>query len=495
MENAIIPVLLSHPVLTTAGIMTGISLLIIPLSIRYIITPLILLSVSRRYRSKKRSKDELWMEGESRKLADRMYGRIRSILYHSESFQLSTDLKSLLGILIPAGEGEDVLESLRFDFSPVRFLETLLFAYEDLHLEAEKRFLLRYLLKRRIKWFKPFQGGMKFQRMINSIPVIDFFNKKGLFTQVFRLILIPLIGLPGILLYTLRSITIRGIWAGLIRYYYTHFLFRAGHYLIYLYGGNTVALMERRKKFSRSEIVRKGLHYDRELSLLPDPEIKPETLTEMLSTYEQIMTDAGFAHDPIYTLKEQPRNIGHGLRRQVKGMFRRTLSALNHQFTEKEENQGMRETALRLLLELPGKRYPGRKDPWMNYRIIQGLNVSYRLLMISLSRVYSNAPGSHFAMERVSVDLIRQAREFSRQPLIALLSRTGRNSYKAIKPLLHLRKLNRLRSRTTPMGVATLSMPLLGKLIQDRWKELILYRLGRAVIRYSIFEEETRSLP
>ena len=495
MENIIVQALLSHPVLMTAGIMIGVSLLIIPLSVRYIITPLILFSVSRRYHSQKRPEDELWMEGESRKLADRMYRRIRSILYHSESFQLSADLKSLLGILIPAEEGEDVLESLRFDFSPVRFLETLLLAYEDLHLEAEKRILLRYLLKRRVKWFKPFQGGMKFQRMINSIPVVDFFNRKGLLSQGFRLVLIPLVGLPGILLYALRSIVIRGIWAGLIRYYYTCFLFRAAHYLIYLYGGNTIALTERCKKFSRREIIRKGLHYDRELSLLPDPSIKPETLTEMLDAYERIMSDAGFAHDPIYTLKEQPRNIGHGLRRQAKGLFRRTLSALNHQFTEKKESQGMRETALRLLLELPGKRYPGRKDPWMNYRIIQGLNVSYRLLMISLSRVYSNAPGSHFAMERVSVDLIRQAREFSRQPLVALLSRTGKNSYKTIKPLLRLRKLIRLRSRTTPMGVATLSMPLLGKLIQERWKELILYRLGRAIIRYSIFEEETRSLP
>ena len=190
-----------------------------------------------------------------------MYKRIRRILYHSETFQVSTDLKSLLAILIPAGE--DDLESLRFDFTPVRFLETLLLAYEDLHLEAEKHILLRYLLKRRIKWFRPFQGGMKFQKTINSIPVVDYFNRKGLFTQGFRLILIPLIGLPGLLFYVFRSIIIRGIWAGLIRYYYTLFLFRASHYLIYLYGGNTEVLLERCKKFSRKEIIRKGLHYDR----------------------------------------------------------------------------------------------------------------------------------------------------------------------------------------------------------------------------------------
>ena len=228
---------------------------------------------------------------------------------------------------------------------------------------------------------------------------------------------------------------------------------------------------------------------------MPDWETCEETLRDMLNTYEKILKDAGFAHDPIYTRRERSQDPVHDLKKQMKGFLRRTLTALNHQFTEKNEKPGMRETALRLLLELPEQKYPGRKDPWMNYRVIQGLNVSYRLLIISLSRVYANAPGSHFAMERISVDLIRQARDFTRQPLITLLSRTGRNSWRTIKPLLHLRKLNRIRKKATPAGVATLSMPLLGKMIQDRWKELILYRLGRAIIRYSIYEEETRTLP
>jgi len=485
---------LNHPFIISAGIMVALSLVFIPFCIRFIITPLILFHTSRRYHSKKRPVEERWHSRESRELSVKMFHQIKKILYHSESFQVSEDIQSLLGMLIPPDAKGSTLEALRFNFTPVRFLETLLMAYEDLHNQAEKRFLLRYLLKRQIKWFLPFQRGMAIQKIINKIPLIDFFNRKGLFSQVFRLVMIPLFGLPGLLFYSIRSLVIRSIWAGLIRYYYTIFLLRASYYLIYLYGGDTDNLSKRCERFSRNEIIRKGLHYDRELSLMPDPDRQDESLSSMILKYKEILEEAGFVADPLYTMEEAPRGKKHRLKTQLKGLMRRSLSALHQQLSEDPEKQEIRKTAIHLLMELPGVRYPGSSQPWQHYRIIQGVNVGYRLLMISLSRVYANAPGSHFAMERISVDLIRQARNFSRQPLISLLSRTGKVSYKAAKPLLRLRKLNKLRKKASPGGVISLSIPLLGKLIQDRWKELILYRLGRAIIRYSLIEEDTTLL-
>lgn len=474
--------------------MIGISLFFIPFCIRFIITPFILFRTSRRYRSKKRPSEEIWHTEESRELSEKMFTRIKKILYHSESFQVSEDIQSLMGMLISPDAEAGTLGSLRFDFSPVRFLETLLMAYEDLHNETERRVLLRYLLKRRIKWFIPFQRGMVIQKIINKIPLVDFLNRKGLFSQGFRLIMIPLLGLPGLLFYSIRSLVIRGIWAGLVRYYYTVFLLRIAYYLIYLYGGNTDELNKRREKFSRNEIIRKGLHYDRELSLMPDPDRHEEYLSTMILKYEEILKEAEFTADPLYTMKERPQSKKHHLNTRLRELMRRSLSVLHQQLSEDSQKPGIRETAMRLLKELPGVRYPGSSQPWQHYKIIQGVNAGYRLLMISLSRVYTNAPGSHFAMERISVDLIRQARDFSRQPLVTLLSKTGKISYKAMKPLLRLRRLNKLRKKTTPGGVVSLSIPLLGKLIQDRWKELVIYRLGRAIVRYTLIEEDTTLL-
>ncbi len=488
--------ILYHPIVLTAAIMAVISLILIPVIVRFIITPIILFSTSRRYFSPGKMKGAQWQEQSSRDLWVQLYRKIRKILIHSESFQILDDLKTLLMEFIPTEKkaaGEDLsFKTLKLNFSPVRLLETLLLAYEDLHLKVEKQFLLRYLLTRRLKWFRPFQRSMKFQKMLNALPIVDFINRRGLAVQALRLILIPLIGLPGIFLYTLRSILIRGIWSGMIRYYYTVFLLRAAYYMIYLYGGNTEELSRRRRQFSRSEIIRKGKHFDRELQLIPQEEGKQDLLQAMLKRYEQILEESGFEKDTLYSLSpREGRSARHRVSEGLNSFLRRSLSVLNEHLSDEAEKPGLRETILRLLQELPEERYPGRSVPWMSYRVTQGLGVSYRLLMISLSRIYTNAPGSHFAMENISVDLIRQARDFSKNPMVSLLSRTGRKSYKILKPVMRIRKLTRLSRKTTPAGVVSLSVPLFGRIIQDRWKEIILYRLGRAVIRYSIQEDHS----
>ncbi len=492
----LIPELLYHPIILTAVLMAFISLVFIPVMVRFIITPIILFGISRRYRGKKVPLSEQWQESASRRLQEKLFKKIKKILLHSETFLLTEDVKTLLMEFIPpesrTNPAEEVLKTLKLNFSPVRLLETLLLAYEDLHNKVESRFFLRYLLTRKLKWYRPFQRSMKLQKVLNSIPVVDFINRRGLVAQLLRLVLIPLIGLPGLVLYTIRSILIRGVWSGLIRYYYTVFLFRASYYLIYLYGGNTENLSQRRRRFSRSEIIRKGNHFDRELQIVPQEEGHRELLLAMLERYEKILTGSGYEKDRIFSLSgDREKSKRHRLSDSLNGLLRRSLSVLNEHLSEETGKPGLRETALKLLKELPEERYPGRRAPWMNYRITQGLNVSYRLLMISLSRIYTNAPGSHFAMENLSVDLIRQAREFTRNPLINLLSKTGRNSYKVLKPVMRLRRFNQLRKKTTPAGVVSLSFPLFGKMIQDRWKEVILYRLGRAVIRYSIIEDHS----
>ena len=494
--EVLIKTILYHPIVLTAGIMAVISLILIPVIVRFVITPVILFSTSRRYFSAGKMKGVRWQEKSSRDLWDKLYRKIRKILIHSETFQILDDLKNLLMEFIPPEKisaGEDLsFKTLKLNFSPVRLLETLLLAYEDLHIKVERQFLLRYLLTRRLKWFRPFQRSMKIQKMINALPIVDFINRRGLVVQALRLILIPLIGLPGILIYSLRSILIRGVWSGMIRYYYTVFLLRAAYYMIYLYGGNTEELSKRRRQFSRSEIIRKGKHFDRELQLVPQEEGKQDLLQAMLKHYESILEESGYQKDSRFSLSSgESRSARHKVSESLNSFLRRSLSVLNEHLSEESEKPGLRETTLRLLKELPEERYPGRTAPWMSYRVTQGLNVSYRLLMISLSRIYTNAPGSHFAMENISVDLIRQARDFSKNPMISLLSRTGRKSYRILKPIMRIRQLSKISRKATPSGVVSLSVPLFGRIIQDRWKEMILYRLGRAIIRYSIQEDHS----
>jgi len=473
--------------------MAGISLILLPLALRFIITPLILYRASRRFLPRRLPPERQWKDDHSRELTFRMYSRIREILLRSESFQVKEDLQSLLYILKPEEEEKKGDSSIRLDFSPVRLLETSLLAYEDLHRETEKRALLRYLLNRKIRWFRPFRKGFRLGRQMKKIPLLQFLNRKGILNQGLRLTLMPLIGLPGLLFYFLRSLILRCLWAGLIRYYYTQFLLKSAGYLIYLYGGNTDELTGRCRKFSHKEIIRKGLHFDRELALVPQGPGMEGELTEMLNRYETIMQEALLTPDPRFSLNEEDPRRRHRLKRRLKDLSRKTLSALNEQFSEKPETPGMKDTALRMILELPRCRYPGSAQPWENFRTSQIVNAGYRLLIIGLGKVYSNAPGGRIAMEKISVDLIRQAREFSRQPLVTLLSRTGKNAYRTVRPLLKLRQLNKVRKTTSPAGVLSLSMPFFGRILQDSWKEFVLYRLGRALIRYTVTEDT--SLP
>ena len=178
-------------------------------------------------------------------------------------------------------------------------------------------------------------------------------------------------------------------------------------------------------------------------------------------------------------------------RKKLDGFFRKAINAVHGEITAGEEKSSPREILTGLVLTLSRTAHPAGKTG-EHYRPDQILSGAYKLSIIALGAVYSNAPGSRFAMERVSVDLFRKVREFSRQPLLTLLREKGMDSWKVLRPVLKARQILKLR-KATPAGIAGLGLPLFGRMIQDKTLEIILYRLGRLIIRTNINGE--RELP
>jgi len=460
--------------------MGGISFILLPLGIRFLLTPLLFRKIRKRGLK--------WEDELSRKRSELMAPILKKRLMSSERMNLMDDMKALIEVVSPA-DSEGVIH---LNFTPLRFLEILLMGYEDIYEKWKSSRLLRYLLGRRISWYGPFRRSVEAGKVINRFAVVRFLNRKGIIPQFIRLALIPLLGIPGLLFFSIRSILLRFFWEGFIRSFYLNLLFKASQYLLYLYGGECLEIDRRRERFARKEIIRKGRHYDRELTILPSEVDKQEILDEMIRCYDDILLNAGLTPDSTYSLKPDAHRKRVRLKNRLGGLLRKTVSAVHNEFAASPESPALKDILTKMTRNLASIYYPGREKPLESYRLNQVLSATYKLSMISLSAIYSNAPGSRLAMEKVSVDLFRKVRDFTRQPLITLLTSRGMESWKSIRPVLKMRKLLKMR-KVSPGGIAGLGIPLLGRMLQDKGKEIFLYRAGRAMIRYTVQEE--RDLP
>ncbi|MDC7240526.1 MAG: hypothetical protein PQJ50_09220, partial [Spirochaetales bacterium] len=331
--------------------------------------------------------------------------------------------------------------------------------------------------------------GYRAGQFLRQNRILRFLNRKGIIPQLIRLALVPLLGIPGIILYSIRSLFLRLFWEGIIRGYYLKFLFRSAQYILYLYGGECPELSERKAQFSKAEIIRKYRHYDRELSLVPGADGKEDVLNLMIEEYRKIMLRAGLSPDENYTAGEKSESKRHRFNGVMGGFFRKTISAVNGEFSNTPDQVPLKEIVREMYRNIPALYYPGKDPAWECYSIGQLATAAYKLSIIGLGAVYSNAPGSRIALEKISVDIFRKVRDFSRQPLISLLKSKGMDSWKALRPVLKARKLMKLR-KVSPTAMASLGVPLFGRMLQDAGREIVLYRIGRALIRYTIIEEK-----
>ncbi|MDC7234176.1 MAG: hypothetical protein PQJ58_13155 [Spirochaetales bacterium] len=463
--------------LIAAGAMGTLSFILLPLLIRFVLTPLFLRAEMKN--------GFTWSDQVNRDRFAAMKPILKKRLMSSEKMKPGGDIRALLEVVSPP----DSDGTVHLDFTALRFLEITLMAYDDLFRLQENSRIFRHFLNRRIRWYKPFYHGFRAGQQINQIALFRFMGRKGIFPQLIRLALIPLLGIPGILFYSLRSVVLRLFWEGFIRRFYLMFLFRTSQYILYLYGGECLEIEERKAGISKQEIIRRYRHYDKELMIIPRAEGKEDILQAMVEAYNTVMLQSGLTPDEKYNLSPDAHRKRTRFKGRLSGLFRKTVSAVNSEFSNNPETTAIKDILLNLSTALPGIYYPGRSKPWENYRISQMAAASYKLSIIALGAVYSNAPGSCFALERVSVDLFRKVRDFSRQPLIALLKSRGMDSWKSIRPVLKARQLLKIR-KANPAAVAGLGFPLFGRILQDKGKEILLHRAGRALIRYTILEEK-----
>lgn len=411
-------------------------------------------------------------------------GLLKKRLMSSERMNLSNDFRAIIETVSPSDEEGTV----RLDFTIIRALEIALMGYKDIRDLYDRSRLLRYLMNRRLSWFNPFLQGTRTARSLNRNRILRYMGQKGIFFQILRLALVPLFGIPGLVLYGLRSLAMRLFWEGTIRSFYLRILHSSAQYLLYLYGGQCSELEKEKERFSRKEIIRKAKHFDRELSILPEQQGKEELLHSLIKSYKELLIRADLSPDPLFTLEADAHRKRVRARKNLSGFLRKTINAVHGEIASGEEKDSPRQVAMDLVLALSQTAHPTGKA-LEHYRPVQLLSGSYKLSIIALGAVYSNAPGSRFAMEKMSVDLFRKVRDFSRQPLLTLLREKGMDSWKTIRPVLKARQLLKLR-KASPAGVAGLGLPLFGRMIQDKTMEIILYRLGRIVIRSNILEEK-----
>ncbi len=477
-------------------LLMALPLLLVPLIMRFILTRLIILHARRKLLPREmREMEAGWETGAAQAFVAAeatIQRRLKSLL--PPVYDIRGDIEEiLLAAQQKQQKNGESPEELRFSFSIRDAAEVGLLAFSDIYRQIEAHPLLKRLLKLRLRtlvWLNDFSRS--YSRIFNRGPLAGLIRSRvpGL---ILRIILSPLIGLPILVFYLLRSMTAGLMSDGLFRYLYVLVLLKMTYYGIYLYGGENPLIAERLKALSRKDIVEAGKKLEKLLNPSEWEAISPsgeEAALRMNAFYR----DGGFKTD--LPLEEIGQQAQAGSEKQKKrGRKRRfllrefnhlkgsTLLAVRRELGVKKEEYGIIEGLSRLFTLLGEVYLPGESTPMERLRTEDLLAAGYYTSILVLSKLYS-APGLRSTMGRISVDFAVKISSLSEDELVKQLFFGARSSIRMAGAASKIHRISRmLRGKYHPAGFAiSFAPPLALAHIERNIKGGIYHTAGRLML-------------
>ena len=469
-----------------------IPLVLIPLVMRFVAVRLLLRLARQRLLPRRLKEMEAGWAAEDRELLEAAEGIVRKRLSTllPPRYDIAADTREIL-LAIQRKRGDEA-EELSFSFSIRSAAEVGLLAFADLYGDLHRRSFFRLLQRTRLKWLLRAQKLAEMYAEIVNLPLVRQLNSGRALGLLVRLTLIPLIGLPFLLVYLLRSITIGIAVDGSFRYLYALGLLRITYYGIYLYGGTNSRIASRISRLRKAEIIAAGRVLEEELQ--PSAwGAKSLHYAEGAARLTALLRELGIDED-----HRVQRDFPGSARRSLlhRRLFRRlrdsALLAARRGLHQKADGRSIAQ-GLRLLVEgISGVYVPQGRRFHTQLRLGELIAAGYFASLLLLARLYA-APGVRSALGKVSLEFAISLNALSEDELFRTLVSGAREGVRLAGFAARVRRATKvLRGRYHPAGLAlSFAGPFALAHLENSLKTGLYHRAGRLILY--IWEQNARN--
>jgi hypothetical protein len=327
-------------------------------------------------------------------------------------------------------------------------------------------------------WFDYYGHIIGHNRILRSIFGIRILG------PLFRVLLIPLLGLPSLIWYTLRSVVAGIFYEGYLRFLYGFVLLKIGYYAPYLYGRRNTVISRRIKQISRERLAIINMRVEERLTLSLRQE-RSSRFEEATALYQKFLEDLGLAEDrelkPRGSKKAQSRRDnffewGERYLAKVREAYQSQSPVAHDTLVDLEQ-------VCRLFQEIGRIYHAGANRPFLKLRIHEALEMGYIGSVMILHRMFST-PGVRSLLDHVSVEFVLQVKRFAEADLTRYGSEYLNTSYKSLRLVQKARKIFRvIRGTIFPAAlVTTLGSPILFQHLKILFREFVYHRAGRLIL-------------
>jgi hypothetical protein len=474
--------LLHNPVIRTI-LSIILPVLILPLLMRILIGRLILFRVRRKYLPKYlKNLYKGWESKEDKQAIKEVSNLALQRLKYHFIFkpQFAMDAKALLIAIKNIYEGEKKDEDLTFSFSILSLIECGLLAFSDIYKEYADKPWFRIIQNMKLIWFLRALHIRKFYMLIFSNPVMDRLRRMRILGKLFRVIFIPILGIPSIVWYVLRSLTISIFFESFFRFFYALLLMKFGYYTLYLYGKENTHISKRIKNIPKKKLGK--LNKEIQTMILPSEwKEKSSQFHKALEVYLEALKLCGIPED------QKAKQAEQSFLDQTKNVMNRVTTAFIRAYKKhnplSKTKESDKDKFILLYREISKQYVPRAAIPFAYLRIRELIATGYMASVLVLHKVLST-PGAKLLLDKLSGNFAVTLTSFAKSDI----AKTGA---KGIKGAYTYYKLFRLGSRAFKIlrGIAapytfiwTFGSPVLFQQLQDLLKEYIAHRTGRLIL-------------
>jgi len=474
-------VLLENPFIYTTLVIV-LPIIIIPLLMRFIIGKIIIFNVKKKYLPQYlQNQHRGWEIDIDAQAIDSLntiaLQRLKGAFIFKPDIQ--TDIKAILlciqNIYNPAADAE----KLSFSFSIKKLMDCALLFFCDFYKEYADKSWFKLIQNIRIIWLYRIWNVRKYYEIVFSHPIMDKLRRMRMLGKILRILLIPLLGLPSLIWYIIRSIVISVLYEGFYRFLYALMLMKASYYALYLYGRQNKDISKRIKGIPKQKLAQ--INTQIQAQLLPSAwSEKSSRYHRAVVIYLKSLEQMGIAPDP------EVLGVDPGFLEKTKKILDRVKTAFSKSYKKANpfiKKQEEKNNIIAILLNISSAYVPHAAKPYKYLRIKELIATGYMASIIIIHKILST-PGVNMLLNKLSLNYALKLSSIARQQFVVDGAKSAGNLYKYYRLYrIGSRALKVLRGLSGPGGLMwTLGSSVLFQQVQDLLREYVVHRISRLTL-------------
>lgn len=384
------------------------TLLILPLFFRFFIGRIILILIKKQYISKF-SEDKL-DEADDKAAIEKLVALLFVKL--SSPFIKEYDLKNeMLSVILSVQncylQGED--KEFQFQFSISDLIKCYFLLMSDVNSIINKTSWFGTLKKSRISTLKKINKISGYYNFLyNKIPFLKLLRKSRITGKIIRSLLIPILGLPSILLSISVSLISIFFTEIIWKYYYSILLVKCTYYAMILYGHKNSIIKGKIEKFPSFKI--KEMADSIEEIINPENTIfRSEYFEKSYIEYQRILEEFGIGAEKDLDFDGIKYRFNKK-RRVFKRVFEVPINVVKHYNPFYEKSYSEKARILDMITRIASV-YSVDQNIYDDLRVLDVFEVLYMISVL----LYKNLLFSSKVLDNLSVDFILRAKDLSNE--------------------------------------------------------------------------------